>query len=60
MIEWLNHNDDFIDIGTVVAPDTQLDISQAGALALLLIFLILIPLGLLSAGIIIWMKRRNS
>lgn len=60
MIEWLNHNDDFIDIGTVVAPDTQLDISQAGALALLLVFLIIIPLGLLAAGIIIWMKRRNS
>ena len=59
MIEWLNNNDNFIDIGSVQAPDTQLDISQAGALALLIIFLLLLPLGLLGAGITIWLKRRN-
>ena len=59
ILEWLNHNDDFIDIGMVTAPDTQLDISQAGAITLLLLFLILIPFGLLTTGITIWVKRRN-
>ena len=59
IVEWLNQNDDFIDIGMVSAPDTQLDISQAGAITLLLLFLILIPFGLLATGITIWLKRRN-
>ena len=59
IIEWLNHNDSFIDIGMVTAPDTQLDVSQAGAVALLLLFLVLIPFGLLATGITIWLKRRN-
>ena len=59
VIEWLNNSDSFIDIGTVRAPDTRLDISQAGALALLITFLLALPLGLLGTGIVIWIKRRN-
>jgi len=60
LFQWLSHNDRFIDIGIVSAPDTQLEVSQPGAIALLLIFLILAPLGLLAFGITIWLKRRNS
>jgi ABC-type uncharacterized transport system involved in gliding motility auxiliary subunit len=59
IVEWLNQNDNFIDIGVVSAPDTQLDISQAGAITLLLLFLVFIPFGLLATGITIWLKRRN-
>jgi len=59
IFQWLNHNDSFIDIGTVSAPDTQLQITQTGAIGLLLTFLIGLPLGLLGAGITIWFKRRR-
>lgn len=60
LLQWLSSNDHFIDIGTVSAPDTRLEISQAGALALLLIFMIVLPLMLLTGGIVIWLKRRNQ
>jgi len=59
IFQWLNHNDDFIEIGSISAPDTQLAISQAGALGLLIAFLIAFPLGLLGAGATIWFKRRR-
>jgi hypothetical protein len=59
IFQWLNHNDDFIDIGSVSAPDTQLGISQGGAIGLLMIFLIILPLGLLGTGTTIWLKRRR-
>lgn len=59
LFQWLGSNDNLISIGTVSAPDTQLEISQTGAIALLLIFIILLPLALLISGIIIWLKRRH-
>jgi ABC-type uncharacterized transport system involved in gliding motility auxiliary subunit len=59
IFQWLNHNDDFIDIGSVKAPDTQLGISQSGAIGLLMVFMILLPLGLLGTGTTIWLKRRR-
>ena len=59
IFQWLNHNDAFIDIGSVNAPDTQLGISQSGAIGLLMVFMILLPLGLLGTGTTIWLKRRR-
>ena len=59
IFQWLNHSDNLIDIGTVMAPDTQLNISRSGAIALLLAFLVILPLGLLGTGITIWFKRRR-
>ncbi len=60
IMQWLSHNDSQIDIGTVGAPDTQLKISRSGALALLLVFSIALPLALLGVGIVVWLKRRNQ
>ena len=60
LFRWLSHDEQLIDIGSVQAPDLRLDVSQAGAIALLLVFLVLLPLGLLITGITIWLKRRNS
>ncbi len=60
LFQWLSSNDNLINIGTVSAPDTQLEVSQAGALSLLLVFMILLPLLLLTSGILIWLKRRNQ
>lgn len=60
LFQWLGHNDQFIDIDIIAAPDTHLEVSETGAIALLLAFLILLPLGLLTTGIMIWLRRRNS
>ena len=59
IFQWLNHNDSFIDIGSVSAPDTQLQLSPGGAIGLLVFFLIIFPLGLLGVGTSIWIKRRR-
>lgn len=60
LFKWLSRNEQFIDIGIVSAPDSRLEISQTGAVALLLVYMLLLPLGLLMFGIVIWLKRRNS
>ncbi len=59
ILQWLSHNDAQIDIGIVSAPDAQLQITPPGALALLLVFIILLPLTLLGMGVVIWLKRRR-
>jgi hypothetical protein len=59
IFQWLGHNDSLIDIGTVSAPDTQLQVSRSGAIGMLLAFLVVLPLGLLGTGIVIWFKRRR-
>ena len=59
VFQWLNHSDNLIDIGSVSAPDTQLSVTRSGAIALLLAFLVILPLGLLGTGITIWFKRRR-
>ncbi len=60
IMQWLSHNDSQIDIGTVRAPDVRLNINQAGALALLLVFAIALPLVLLGTGAVVWLKRRRQ
>lgn len=59
IFQWLGHNDSFIDIGSISAPDTQLQVSRAGAIGMLLVFLVALPLGLLATGIFIWFRRRR-
>lgn len=57
VLQWLSHHDSFIDIHAIKAPDTQLQISPRGAIALLLTFLVGLPLWLLGVGVTIWFKR---
>ena len=60
ILQWLSHDDSRIDIGIVGAPDIQLEINQSGAIALLLVFIIILPLTLLGVGAVIWLKRRRQ
>lgn len=59
IMNWLSNDDSFIDIPAVTAPDTQINLNQAVWSVVGLIFLIVVPGGLVVAGVTVWMKRRK-
>ena len=59
MINWLIHNDRFIDIPPKTAPDKNLELTPMAVAIIGFGFLILVPLSLITAGLIIWRKRKN-
>lgn len=59
MINWLIHDDRFIDIPAKIATDKNLHLSQFSVGLIGFGFLLFIPLLLLAAGFYIWRKRRQ-
>jgi ABC-type uncharacterized transport system involved in gliding motility auxiliary subunit len=59
IINWLSHDDSFIDIPAATAPDTQINLDQGTWSVVGLLFLVGMPLGLVIAGVSLWMKRRK-
>lgn len=59
IVNWLMHDDRFIDIPAKNATDKTLQLSQLGVAAIGFGFLLIIPLLLLSIGFYIWRKRKQ-
>ena len=59
MINWLIHDDRFINIPAKTAPDKSLQLSQTAVAVIGFGFLLIIPLLLLGTGLFIWRKRRQ-
>lgn len=59
LVEWLNHDDAFINIRTPTAPDLQLDLAETTLTAIGALFILLLPLGFLITGLLIWRRRRG-
>ncbi|MGZ5628618.1 MAG: GldG family protein [Methylobacter sp.] len=59
MIDWLIHDDRFIDIPAKITTGKSLQLSQIGVAVIGFGFLIVIPLLLLAAGFYIWRKRKQ-
>lgn len=59
LINWLSHDDQLIAISPRPAPDTRLELSPQNQVFIALLFLLLMPLGLLGSGLRIWLKRRK-
>ncbi|MDH5396431.1 MAG: ABC transporter, partial [Gammaproteobacteria bacterium] len=60
IINWISNDDSFIDIPSTSSPDTQINITELSGALIALFFLIILPLALLSSGILIWWKRRTA
>lgn len=60
IFNWLSHDDRFIDIKPVSAPDTQLQLSGIQVMVIAILFLIVLPLGFVVTGMAIWLKRRKK
>ena len=59
VINWLSNDDDIIAISARTAPDINLELTPVSSAVIGFGFLFIIPLLLVAAGIIIWLKRRN-
>jgi len=59
ILNWISHDDSFIAIPIKSAPDKEINLSQGAGITIALIFLVLLPLGLLVSGVMIWLKRRK-
>ncbi len=59
LITWLSHDDAFIDIRARGAPDTALVMGRTTTAVIGLGFLVGLPLLLLAAGLVIWLRRRR-
>ncbi len=60
MINWLATDDSLIDIPSKTAVDLDLELSSSAVILLGGIFLFILPLGLISMGISIWLWRRKA
>ena len=58
LINWLLHDDQFIDIPAKATPDGSLQLSPTAIAVISFSFLIILPLGLLVTGFWVW-RRRN-
>jgi ABC-type uncharacterized transport system involved in gliding motility auxiliary subunit len=59
IMNWVAHDDSFIDINPRPAPDLTLSLSPTAQLFIGFGFLAVLPLILLFAGIAVWMRRRR-
>jgi len=60
IINWLSHDDNFIKIPDTSSVDKLITLSELSGALIGLFFLIILPLGLLVSGTIIWLKRRSA
>ena len=59
IIDWLNGDDDLISIEIKNAPDTKLQLDDTEIMIIGFGFFILLPVGLLFTGLLIWFRRRK-
>ncbi|HEV2212977.1 MAG TPA: GldG family protein [Gammaproteobacteria bacterium] len=59
IFNWLTHDDSLININTPPAPDLILNLSNGAQALIFLGFVLLLPIGLLAAGIGVWLRRRR-
>lgn len=59
IINWLTHDDSFIDIPVAKAPDAEIVVTETGMILFGTLYFLIIPILLVVAGILIWYKRRK-
>lgn len=59
LIQWLNHDDRFLDIPPKTALDQKLDFDTATLATLGILFVLVLPLSLFGTGFWIWRTRRR-
>ena len=60
IINWISNDDSFISIPSSNTVDDQITLSDLTGALIGLFFLVLLPLGLLVTGTVIWYKRRSA
>jgi hypothetical protein len=60
MVNWLAQDEALISIQPRPTRDAELALSRGATLAIAAVFLLLLPLGFLSAGALVWWRRRRA
>ena len=58
LVRWLSSDEQLLDIPARTAPDLQLDLSRQASIVIGLGFLLVLPLLFITAGALIWWRRR--
>lgn len=59
LVQWLTHADSLIDIPKMASRDRKIELTPMASGTIAVIFLIVMPMGFLGAGIWIWFRRRD-
>ena len=59
LFNWLGRDDNLVQVPLNRAPDTEVNLSQTALVTIALLFLFIIPLGLLATGLAIWWIRKR-
>lgn len=59
MVNWLVGDEQLVAVPAKTAPDLTLELSTAASITLVVLFLLLLPAGLLAVGVVVWVKRRR-
>lgn len=59
LLNWLSQDDAFVNIPVKTARDRSFDLSRAGQVAIVAVFLALLPITLVGSGVWIWLRRRK-
>jgi len=59
ILNWLTHDDNFINIPEPKAPGSDLVVNQETMITLGIAYLVVIPLLLIGGGVLIWLRRRK-
>lgn len=59
MFNWLSADDNLLNVPVAGAPDTHLNLGETTSLVLAVFFLLVLPLLLVLAGVVIWLRRRR-
>ena len=59
-MNWLSGDDNLINVQPRANPDSSLTLSRGMLTAIVLLFLVTLPLALLGAGGAIWWRRRKA
>ena len=60
MVNWLAAEDDLVAIDPRPAPDSRIEIDQMTLYLIAFTFLLVLPLGFILTGIVIWWRRRKA
>ncbi len=60
MVNWLSHDDQLINIPAKISQDKSLDLTESQLAWVAVVFLFVLPIGFLSAGVWVWLRRRKA
>ncbi len=59
ILNWLTHDDSFIDIPQAKAPDAEMAVTETGMILFGALYFLVIPVMLVGTGVFIWFRRRK-